>query len=102
MAHKCFHSIFSLPRKTGLRNLGMASIALTLGVFVTTTAAATGNDEEHSCKIEGEVEDSVAMMNNGMPIHRVALGVYQTVPGTETYEAVKAALKAGYRHIDTG
>ena len=66
----------------------------------TVTAAST--DVERSCKIEGGVQDSVVMMNNGLAIPRVALGVYQTSPGSETYQAVKVALATGYRHIDTG
>lgn len=38
---------------------------------------------------------------SGHVIPDVALGVYQSVPGPETYNAVLAALKLGYRHIDT-
>ncbi|KAI9913768.1 hypothetical protein PsorP6_005800 [Peronosclerospora sorghi] len=36
---------------------------------------------------------------NCIPV--VALGVYQSAPGHETYNAVLAALRLGYRHIDT-
>lgn len=38
---------------------------------------------------------------SGAPIPVVALGVYQSEPGDECYEAVRAALKLGYRHIDS-
>jgi diketogulonate reductase-like aldo/keto reductase len=38
---------------------------------------------------------------SGHSIPAVALGVYQSEPGTETYDAVLAALKLGYRHVDT-
>lgn len=38
-------------------------------------------------------------MNNGREIYQFGLGVWQG--GAETKEAVLAALKAGYRHIDT-
>jgi diketogulonate reductase-like aldo/keto reductase len=38
--------------------------------------------------------------NNGVEIPAIGLGVYQTPP-EETVAAVTAALKAGYRHIDT-
>ncbi|ETK85877.1 hypothetical protein F441_09551 [Phytophthora nicotianae CJ01A1] len=41
------------------------------------------------------------LLPSGHPIPSVALGVYQSAPGSETYDAVLAALKLGYRHIDT-
>jgi diketogulonate reductase-like aldo/keto reductase len=34
-----------------------------------------------------------------MPV--LGLGVYQSRPGQETYDAVRTALEAGYRHVDT-
>ena len=40
-------------------------------------------------------------LNNGLEIPQVGLGVFQTKPGEETVNAVKWALEAGYRHIDT-
>jgi len=40
-------------------------------------------------------------LNNGVEIPKVGLGVFQTKPGEETVNAVKWALEAGYRHIDT-
>jgi len=39
--------------------------------------------------------------NNGVQIPQLGLGVFQSKPGDETYEAVKYALEIGYRHIDT-
>src|SRR4051794_21330073 len=39
-------------------------------------------------------------LNNGVRMPALGLGVYQTTPG-ETRDAVRAALAAGYRHIDT-
>ena len=44
---------------------------------------------------------SSALLNNGVEIPRLGLGVYQTPPGELTLYAVKYALKIGYRHIDT-
>ncbi|MCR5845661.1 MAG: aldo/keto reductase [bacterium] len=40
-------------------------------------------------------------LNNGNSIPIVGLGVFQTRDGEETVNAVKWALEAGYRHIDT-
>ena len=39
-------------------------------------------------------------LNNGVTIPALGLGVFQTPPD-ETRDAVRAALAAGYRHIDT-
>lgn len=38
---------------------------------------------------------------SGAEIPSIGLGVFQSLPGKETYNAVLAALKLGYRHIDT-
>ena len=40
-------------------------------------------------------------LNNDVVIPQLGLGVFQTKPGEETVNAVKWALEAGYRHIDT-
>lgn len=40
-------------------------------------------------------------LNNGVEIPLLGLGVYQVPQGAKTVEAVRGALKAGYRHIDT-
>jgi methylglyoxal/glyoxal reductase len=40
-------------------------------------------------------------LNNGVEIPRLGLGVFQTARGEETRAAVRAALAAGYRHVDT-
>jgi diketogulonate reductase-like aldo/keto reductase len=44
---------------------------------------------------------SRAILNNGVEIPRLGLGVYQTPSGDTTFRAVRYALKIGYRHIDT-
>lgn len=41
------------------------------------------------------------VLNNGVSIPQLGLGVFQTPSGDVTRRAVLAALKAGYRHIDT-
>ena len=40
------------------------------------------------------------VLNNGIEIPQVGFGVWR-VPSAETQRAVKTALDAGYRHIDT-
>lgn len=45
--------------------------------------------------------NSKIKLNNGIQIPVLGLGVWKTAPGKETENAVLAALKAGYRHIDT-
>ena len=44
---------------------------------------------------------STFTLNNGVRIPRLGLGVFRAAPGAETYQAVRAALEAGYRHVDT-
>ena len=41
------------------------------------------------------------VLNNGVEIPQVGLGVWQAQEGTEVEQAVRAALEAGYRLIDT-
>ncbi len=43
----------------------------------------------------------VIELNNGVKIPQLGLGVYLAEDGQETIDAVKWALEAGYRHIDT-
>jgi methylglyoxal/glyoxal reductase len=45
--------------------------------------------------------DSRAVLNNGVEIPRLGLGVYQSLPGQTTENAVRYALMIGYRLIDT-
>ena len=41
------------------------------------------------------------ILSNGVRIPKIALGTWQSKSGEECYNAVKWALEAGYRHIDT-
>jgi len=41
------------------------------------------------------------LLNNGVSIPQLGLGVYRSQPGSETRQAVEWALELGYRHIDT-
>lgn len=44
---------------------------------------------------------STATLRGGVEIPLLGLGVYQSRPGEETQRAVEAALRHGYRHVDT-
>ena len=44
---------------------------------------------------------STVPLRGGVEIPILGLGVYQSRPGAETRNAVRAALEAGYRHVDT-
>jgi len=46
-------------------------------------------------------EAATVKLNDGRRMPQFGFGVYQSNPGKETYEAVKEALRIGYRHIDT-
>lgn len=45
--------------------------------------------------------NSTITLNNGIEMPQFGLGVFQSAIGTETEDAVRFALEAGYRHIDT-
>lgn len=45
--------------------------------------------------------NNTIVLNNGVSIPQLGLGVFQTPAGDETVNAVKWALASGYRHIDT-
>lgn len=47
------------------------------------------------------IKDTVFTLRNGVKIPAIGFGTWQVAPGDETYNAVLAALRAGYRHIDT-
>jgi methylglyoxal/glyoxal reductase len=44
---------------------------------------------------------STVKLNNGVEMPVLGLGVYQSLPGRATQNAVGSALRIGYRHIDT-
>eukprot|EP00873_Tetraselmis_striata_P004490 jgi/Tetstr1/424754/TSEL_015271.t1 len=44
---------------------------------------------------------ALATLNDENTIPLLGLGVYKTPPGPTAYNAVLAALQAGYRHVDT-
>ena len=44
---------------------------------------------------------STVVLNNGVQIPWLGLGVFKSPPGKETEQAVRWALEIGYRHVDT-
>jgi diketogulonate reductase-like aldo/keto reductase len=48
-----------------------------------------------------KVLDQVFVLKNGVKLPKIGLGTWQVKDGDEAYHAVLAALKNGYRHIDT-
>ncbi|MCI1219361.1 MAG: aldo/keto reductase [Bifidobacterium sp.] len=48
-----------------------------------------------------DIKNPSVTLNNGVTIPQLGLGVFQTKSGKETSDAVREALLAGYRHIDT-
>lgn len=44
---------------------------------------------------------STLRLNNGVEMPRLGLGVYRAAAGSTTRDAVRWALEAGYRHVDT-
>lgn len=51
--------------------------------------------------IEKVIISSTIILNDGISIPRFGLGVYQSTPGNETYNACLKALNTGYLQIDT-
>ncbi|KAB8288544.1 aldo/keto reductase [Bifidobacterium avesanii] len=50
---------------------------------------------------QSAVAQPTVTLNNGITIPQLGLGVFRTKEGEETVDAVRWALEAGYRHIDT-
>jgi diketogulonate reductase-like aldo/keto reductase len=48
-----------------------------------------------------DVKNASLTMKTGRKIPQIGLGVWQASAGTETRQAVRVALRLGYRHIDT-
>ena len=65
------------------------------------SAATNLNDPTTTRETRSPMPDvSTVMLNNGVELPGLGLGVFQT-PTDETRAAVAAAISAGYRHIDT-
>jgi diketogulonate reductase-like aldo/keto reductase len=47
------------------------------------------------------ISTSTTNLNNGVQMPQIGFGVFQIPPGKQTYDAVRTALKLGYRGVDT-
>jgi diketogulonate reductase-like aldo/keto reductase len=47
------------------------------------------------------ISTSTTSLNNGIQMPQIGFGVFQITPGKKTYDAVRTALKLGYRGVDT-
>jgi diketogulonate reductase-like aldo/keto reductase len=47
------------------------------------------------------ISTSTTSLNNGVQMPQIGFGVFQITPGEKTYDAVRTALKLGYRGVDT-
>src|SRR4029077_6073556 len=77
------------------RNISSEPQGRSIGLRSGKTASDSGEDAM------GLKMTSTKKLNSGQEIPVLGLGVFQTPPGRVTQEAVKFALKVGYRHIDT-
>jgi hypothetical protein len=50
------------------------------------------------CSASASAMGTSVILNSGKSLPVVGLGVYQSRPGGETFDAVLSALKAGYRY----
>lgn len=48
-----------------------------------------------------DTDDASVPLNDGSRMPNIGFGVYEIVPGDDTYRAVLSALQTGYRYIDT-
>ena len=71
---------------------------LTLAALLLTVSCASQNKEQEN---KLPMNQTTLTLNNGVVIPQFGLGVYAIPAGEVTYNSVLAALKAGYRHIDT-
>jgi len=70
---------------------------LTLAAIVLSVSCASQNKTQNFLPMN----QTTLTLNNGVVMPQFGLGVYSIPEGEITYNSVLAALKAGYRHIDT-
>lgn len=76
----------------------MMNHILTLAAILLTVSCASRQTKTQNSL---PMNQTTLTLNNGVRIPQFGLGVYSIPDGEITYNAVLAALKAGYRHIDT-
>ena len=74
---------------------------LTIASLALSVSCAAQTQEQETTKTEYPMNQTTLTLNNGVVIPQFGLGVYSIPAGETTYNSVLAALKAGYRHIDT-
>ena len=74
---------------------------LTIAALTMSISCAAQTQEQETTKTEYPMNQTTLTLNNGVVIPQFGLGVYSIPAGETTYNSVLAALKAGYRHIDT-
>lgn len=73
----------------------------TIAALALSVSCAAQTQEQETTKSEYPMNQTTLTLNNGVVIPQFGLGVYSIPAGETTYNSVLAALKAGYRHIDT-
>lgn len=74
---------------------------LTIAALALSISCAGQTQEQETTNTEYPMNQTTLTLNNGIVIPQFGLGVYSIPAGETTYNSVLAALKAGYRHIDT-
>lgn len=63
--------------------------------------ALTQHNTQTIMSVQLKQNNNTVKLNSGASIHQIGLGTWKSTNGSEGYDSVVAALKAGYRHIDT-
>ena len=85
------------------RILSLAAVLLSLSCTAQNTVTLEDNTlpETQDANTYNRMNQTFVTLNNGVKMPQFGLGVYAIPAGKTTYNSVLAALKAGYRHIDT-
>lgn len=86
--------------KVGVRQR-LGAFLLVAGLAVAALQSASADGRAHLFVQAQDLKNGVRRLNDGRSMPYLGLGVFRVPPGEPTYNAVKTALKLGYRHIDT-